>query len=55
VWLEESARRIASRIASSLLYLFIKDAYIPLVIATQSVNGSGAVTRWGVFNTISLH
>ena len=36
------------------LYLFIKDAYIPTVTGTQSINGSGAVTRWGVFNTISL-
>ncbi len=37
------------------LYLFVKDAYIPTVVGTQSINGSGAVTRWGVFNTISLH
>jgi predicted lipoprotein with Yx(FWY)xxD motif len=37
------------------LYLFIKDAYIPGVTGTQSINGAGAVTPWGVFNTISLH
>jgi predicted lipoprotein with Yx(FWY)xxD motif len=36
------------------LYLFIKDAYIPGVIGTQSINGAGAVTPWGVFNTIPL-
>jgi predicted lipoprotein with Yx(FWY)xxD motif len=30
------------------LYLFIKDAYIP------GINGAGAVTPWGVFNTIPL-
>src|ERR1039458_976507 len=36
------------------LYLFIKDAYIPTVIGTQSINGAGAVTPWGVFNTIPL-
>jgi len=36
------------------LYLFIKDAYIPTVIGTQSINGSNKVTPWGVFNTISL-
>ena len=29
------------------LYLFIKDAYIPGVIGTQSINGAGAVTPWG--------
>jgi predicted lipoprotein with Yx(FWY)xxD motif len=37
------------------LYLFIKDAYIPGVTGTQSINGAGAVTPWGVFNTIPLH
>ena len=37
------------------LYLFIKDAYIPGIIGTQSINGAGAVTPWGVFNTIPLH
>jgi predicted lipoprotein with Yx(FWY)xxD motif len=36
------------------LYLFIKDAYIPGVIGTRSINGAGAVTPWGVFNTIAL-
>jgi predicted lipoprotein with Yx(FWY)xxD motif len=36
------------------LYLFIKDAYIPGVIGKQSINGAGAVTPWGVFNTIPL-
>jgi predicted lipoprotein with Yx(FWY)xxD motif len=36
------------------LYLFIKDAYIPGIIGTQSINGAGAVTPWGVFNTIAL-
>ena len=34
------------------LYLFIKDAYIPGLVGTQSINGAGAVTPWGVFNTI---
>ena len=36
------------------LYLFVKDAYIPGIIGTQSINGAGAVTPWGVFNTIPL-
>ena len=36
------------------LYLFIKDAYIPGIIGKQSINGAGAVTPWGVFNTIPL-
>jgi predicted lipoprotein with Yx(FWY)xxD motif len=36
------------------LYLFIKDAYIPGVIGKKSINGAGAVTPWGVFNTIPL-
>jgi predicted lipoprotein with Yx(FWY)xxD motif len=36
------------------LYLFIKDAYIPGITGTQSINGAGAVTPWGVFNTIAL-
>jgi len=36
------------------LYLFIKDAYILGIIGTQSINGAGAVTPWGVFNTIPL-
>jgi predicted lipoprotein with Yx(FWY)xxD motif len=36
------------------LYLFINDAYIPGIIGTQSINGAGAVTPWGVFNTIPL-
>jgi predicted lipoprotein with Yx(FWY)xxD motif len=36
------------------LYLFIKDAYIPGVVGTKSINGAGAVTPWGVFNTIAF-
>jgi predicted lipoprotein with Yx(FWY)xxD motif len=36
------------------LYLFIKDAYIPGIAGTRSINGAGAVTPWGVFNTIPL-
>jgi predicted lipoprotein with Yx(FWY)xxD motif len=36
------------------LYLFIDDAYIPGVTGTQSINGAGAVTPWGMFNTIPL-
>jgi predicted lipoprotein with Yx(FWY)xxD motif len=36
------------------VYLFINDAYIPGVAGTQSINGAGAVTPWGVFNTIPL-
>jgi predicted lipoprotein with Yx(FWY)xxD motif len=36
------------------LYLFINDAYIPGITGTQSINGAGAVTPWGVFNTIAL-
>jgi predicted lipoprotein with Yx(FWY)xxD motif len=36
------------------LYLFIKDAYIPGIIGKKSINGAGAVTPWGVFNTIPL-
>jgi predicted lipoprotein with Yx(FWY)xxD motif len=36
------------------LYLFIQDAYIPGVTGTMSINGSGAVTPWGVFHTIPL-
>jgi predicted lipoprotein with Yx(FWY)xxD motif len=36
------------------LYLFIGDAYIPGVTGTQSINGAGAVTPWGVFHTIPL-
>jgi predicted lipoprotein with Yx(FWY)xxD motif len=36
------------------LYLFINDAYIPGIIGTQSINGAGAVTPWGVFNTVAL-
>jgi predicted lipoprotein with Yx(FWY)xxD motif len=36
------------------LYLFIADAYIPGITGTQSINGAGAVTPWGVFNTIPL-
>jgi predicted lipoprotein with Yx(FWY)xxD motif len=36
------------------LYIFIKDAYIQCIIGRQSINGVGAVTPWGVFNTIPL-
>jgi predicted lipoprotein with Yx(FWY)xxD motif len=36
------------------LYLFLKDAYIPGVVGSQSVNGAHDVTPWGVFNTIPL-
>ena len=36
------------------LYLFIRDAYIPGITGMQSINGAGAVTPWGVFNTIPL-
>jgi predicted lipoprotein with Yx(FWY)xxD motif len=36
------------------LYLFIKDAYIPGITGTMSINGAGAVTPWGVFHTIPL-
>ena len=36
------------------LYFFIKDAYIPGISGTQSINGAGAVTPWGTFNTIPL-
>jgi predicted lipoprotein with Yx(FWY)xxD motif len=36
------------------LYFFIKDAYIPGIAGTQSINGAGAVTPWGTFNTIPL-
>jgi predicted lipoprotein with Yx(FWY)xxD motif len=36
------------------LYFFIKDAYIPGVSGTKGINGAGAATPWGVFNTISL-
>ena len=36
------------------LYLFNNDAYIgpPVDVGTQSINGAGANTPWGVFNTI---
>jgi predicted lipoprotein with Yx(FWY)xxD motif len=36
------------------LYLFNKDAYIAPIpgAGTKSINGAGAHTRWGVFNTI---
>jgi predicted lipoprotein with Yx(FWY)xxD motif len=36
------------------LYLFSNDAYIgpPVNVGTQSINGAGAITPWGVFNTI---
>ena len=35
------------------LYLFNSDAYIAGITGTQSINGAGADTPWGVFNTIS--
>jgi len=34
------------------LYLFYKDAYIPGLIGMKSINGAGATSPWGVFNTI---
>ena len=34
------------------LYLFNNDAYIGGITGTQSINGAGADTPWGVFNTI---
>jgi predicted lipoprotein with Yx(FWY)xxD motif len=34
------------------LYLFNNDAYIQGITGTQSINGAGAHTPWGVFNTI---
>ena len=34
------------------LYLFNNDAYIAGVTGTKSINGAGADTPWGVFNTI---
>ncbi len=36
------------------LYLFNNDAYIgpPVGAGTQGINGAGAHTPWGVFNTI---
>lgn len=34
------------------LYLFSNDAYIPGITGAQSINGAGAATPWGVFNTI---
>ncbi len=36
------------------LYLFNQDAYIgpPVGVGTKSINGAGAHTPWGVFNTI---
>ena len=36
------------------LYLFNNDAYIGPIpgAGTQSINGAGAHTPWGVFNTI---
>ena len=34
------------------LYLFNNDAYIAGVTGTKSINGAGAPTPWGVFNTI---
>jgi predicted lipoprotein with Yx(FWY)xxD motif len=34
------------------LYLFNNDAYIAGITGTKSINGAGADTPWGVFNTI---
>jgi predicted lipoprotein with Yx(FWY)xxD motif len=34
------------------LYFFNNDAYIAGITGTQSINGAGAHTPWGVFNTI---
>jgi predicted lipoprotein with Yx(FWY)xxD motif len=36
------------------LYLFIGDAYIQGITGTKGLNGAGAHTLWGVFNTISM-
>jgi predicted lipoprotein with Yx(FWY)xxD motif len=36
------------------LYLFVEDAYIKGVTGTQSINGAGLTTAWGVFDTIPL-
>jgi predicted lipoprotein with Yx(FWY)xxD motif len=34
------------------LYLFDNDAYIAGITGTQSINGAGVATPWGVFDTI---
>jgi predicted lipoprotein with Yx(FWY)xxD motif len=34
------------------LYLANNDAYIAGITGTQSINGAGAHTPWGVFSTI---
>jgi predicted lipoprotein with Yx(FWY)xxD motif len=34
------------------LYLFNNDAYITGIKGTQGINGAGALTPWGVFNTL---
>jgi predicted lipoprotein with Yx(FWY)xxD motif len=34
------------------LYLFNNDAYLPGITGTKSINGAGADTPWGVFNTV---
>ena len=37
------------------LYLYVGDAYIaglPVIGGPASINGAGAITPWGVFNTI---
>jgi predicted lipoprotein with Yx(FWY)xxD motif len=34
------------------LYLFVDDAYIEGITGTQSINGVGLITPWGVFDTI---
>jgi hypothetical protein len=34
------------------LYLFEGDAYIQGIMGTQGIYGAGALTAWGVFNTI---
>lgn len=34
------------------LYLFYQDAYIPVLGGSPAINGAGANTPWGVFNTI---
>lgn len=36
------------------LYLFINDAYIPGITGTKSINGTGAVTPWGIFKGVRL-
>jgi len=34
------------------LYLFVQDAYIQKLVGAAGVNGAGALTPWGMFNSI---